>query len=80
VVDEDAIGERSRALAGELDERRRRLWAAAEARSHGFGGIAAVARATGMSETTIRKGLRELQSGEALELGRARRPGAVAGG
>jgi len=56
------------------------LWAAAEARSHGFGGIAAVARATGMSETTIRKGLRELQSGEALELGRARRPGAVAGG
>jgi len=53
VIDEEAIGERYRALAGELDERRRRLWAAAEARSHGRGGVSAVARATGMSATTI---------------------------
>src|SRR3989304_3418075 len=41
MIDEEAIGERYRALAGELDERRRRLWAAAEARSHGHGGGAA---------------------------------------
>jgi transposase len=75
VADEDAIGERFRALAGELDERRRRLWAAAEARSCGRGGIAAVARATGISEATIRKGLRELERGERLERGRVRRPG-----
>ena len=75
MADEDAIGERFRALAGELDERRRRLWAAAEARSCGRGGIAAVARATGISESTIRKGLRELDSGERLESGRVRRPG-----
>jgi transposase len=75
VIDEQAIGERYRALAGELDERRRRLWAAAEARSHGRGGVAAVARATGMSATTIYKGLRELSSGETLEPGRVRRPG-----
>ena len=34
-IDEAAIGERFRALAGELDERQRRLWAAAEARSAG---------------------------------------------
>ena len=75
MVDEAAIGERFRALAGELDERRRRLWAAAEARSAGRGGIAAVARATGISEATIRKGLRELEAGERLEAGRVRRPG-----
>jgi len=75
VIDEQAIGERYRALAGELDERRRRLWAAAEARSHGRGGVAAVARATGMSATTIYKGLGELSSGETLEPGRVRRPG-----
>jgi hypothetical protein len=75
VIDELAIGERYRALAGELDERRRRLWAAAEARSHGRGGVSAVARAMGMSATTIHKGLRELELGETLEPGRVRRPG-----
>jgi Rhodopirellula transposase. len=75
VVDEAAIGERFRALAGELDERRRRLWAAAEARSAGRGGIAAVARASGMSEETIRRGVRELEAGHSLEHGRVRRPG-----
>jgi len=75
VIDEQAIGGRYRALAGELDERRRRLWAAAEARSHGRGGVAAVARATGMSATTIHKGRRELEAGATLERGRVRRPG-----
>jgi len=75
VIDEEAIGERYRALAGELDERRRRLWAAAEARSHGRGGLAAVVRATGMAENTIRAGLRELEAGHALEPGRVRRRG-----
>jgi len=75
VIDEVAIGERFRALAGELDERRRRLWAAAEARSVGRGGISAVARASGISEETIRRGVRELESGEHLAPGRVRRPG-----
>jgi len=75
VIDEQAIGERYRDLAGELDERRRRLWAAAEARSHGRGGIAAVARATGIAENTIRAGLRELASGQVLGASRVRRPG-----
>jgi len=75
MIDEDAVGERYRALAGELDERRRRLWAAAEARSHGRGGIAAVARATGIAENTIRAGLAELECGHALEPGRVRRRG-----
>ena len=75
MIDELAIGERYRALAGELDERRRRLWAAAEAKAAGRGGIAAVARASGMDEETIRRGVRELESGERLEPGRVRRPG-----
>lgn len=75
MIDEVAIGERYRALAGDLDERRRRLWAAAEARSHGRGGIAAVARASGISQSTIRAGLRELESGSVIGAQRVRRPG-----
>jgi transposase len=75
VIDERAIGDRYRALAGELDERRRRLWAGAEALSHGRGGQAAVVRATGMSPTTVAKGMREIQAGETLQAGRVRRAG-----
>ena len=75
MVDELAIGERYRALAGEFDERRRRLWAAAEARSAGRGGISATARATGIAISTIRRGLRELDAGDSLELHRVRRRG-----
>ncbi|MGZ6670550.1 MAG: ISAzo13 family transposase [Solirubrobacteraceae bacterium] len=63
-------------MAGSLDERQRRRWVAAEARSHGRGGIAAVARATGIAENTIRKGLRELDQPEELPAGRVRKPGA----
>ncbi len=63
-------------MAGELNERQRRLAAAAEARSHGRGGIAATARATGIHEDTIRKGIAELESGERLPAGRVRKAGA----
>ena len=45
-----------------LDERTRRLWAAAEARAIGRGGITRVAEATGMSRGTVRAGVRELDS------------------
>jgi transposase len=78
VIDEQAIGERFRLLRekGVLDERRRRLWAAAEAQSHGYGGIAAVARATGLDQETVRRGVRELESSEVLDEGRVRRRGA----
>jgi len=75
VVDEDAIAEKFRALAGELNERQRRLWAATEARAAGRGGIAATARATGIAVDTIRKGIAELESGARLDPGRVRRPG-----
>ena len=64
------------ALVGELDERGRRRWAAIEAVSLGRGGIAAVAQATGMSDRTIRSGIRELRIGNPLPANRQRRPGA----
>ncbi len=58
-----------------LTERSRRLWAATEALALGRGGIALVERASGVSRSTISRGIRELESGEALEAGRTRRPG-----
>jgi transposase len=72
---ETAIAERYRLMAARLDERQRRAFAASEARTFGYGGIAAVARACELSENTVRKGLRELD-GQPLEAGRVRKPGA----
>ena len=57
-----------------LDERTRRLAAAAEARSLGHGGIRIAARAAGMREATVSDGIAELESG-ADPLGRVRREG-----
>jgi hypothetical protein len=54
-------------LQPEFDERGRRMWAAAEATSLGHGGIAAVARATGLAESTIRIGRREMVSGATIK-------------
>ena len=56
-----------------LDERGRRLLAASEARAAGYGGIAAVSRATGLAASTIGRGLKDL-AGE-LPPGRVRRQG-----
>jgi len=67
-----------RSLKREMDERLRRQWAAAEARDLGWGGITVVARATGMSRTTITAGLGELALPEderVIEANRVRRPG-----
>jgi hypothetical protein len=63
------------ALSDLLDERARRLWAAAESRAIGYGGDALVSDATGLARVTIRNGRRELELGAALA-GRVRRPGA----
>jgi Rhodopirellula transposase DDE domain len=49
------------ALDPVLDERSRRQWAAAEARDCGYGGVTAVATATGLARDTIAAGLRELE-------------------
>jgi Rhodopirellula transposase DDE domain len=59
-----------------LDERQRRLWAAAEARAAGFAGVTLVHRATGMARSTIRRGLVELDAGAFLGVERVRRAGA----
>jgi len=71
-----AIRRKYRSLLPVLDERQRRLWAAAEARALGRGGLAAVARATGIAKTTVLRGLRDLESGPSLVSDRVRRPGA----
>lgn len=76
MVDENALAARWDAMKGCLDERQRRLWAASEARSHGRGGLTAVCRVTGMAQTTVRRGLRDLDAGEEWESGRVRRRGA----
>ena len=64
-------------LSGALNERSRRLWAASEAMSLGHGGIALVERATGISRSTITRGIREVESGgnDALPPHRMRRAG-----
>ena len=58
---EARIRRKFRLVAVELDERRRRQWAAAEARDVGWGGISLVARATSLSRPTIMAGLKELE-------------------
>ena len=63
------------ALQPVLDERARRLWAAAESRAIGFGGDALVSAATGLARETIRRGRRELAAGVVVT-GRIRQWGA----
>ncbi len=63
------------AIESVLDERGRRLWAAAESISIGYGGDAVVSDATGVSRPTIRSGRRQLDSGN-YERDRIRRRGA----
>ena len=72
---EATIVEKYAAVEAVLDERGRRVWAAAESRVIGYGGDALVSDATGLSRPTIRAGRREIESG-AVEPGRIRRPGA----
>ena len=74
-VGEAKIAERWRLFGPECDERRRRLWAASEAKTHGPGGVSLVARVTGLAEETIRRGVEELELGERLERGQVRRAG-----
>ena len=70
------IREKYVALVADLGERGRRRWAGTEARSLGWGGVAAVAQATGISDRTIRTGIRELDDPDAAPPDRQRRKGA----
>jgi len=77
MVDERTIRRRFRLIAAHLDERMRRLVAAAEAAALGFGGVSIVARATGVSRRAIRIGATELLQKPRVvgAVGRVRRPG-----
>jgi Rhodopirellula transposase DDE domain len=80
MIDEAGIRERYAAVSPCLDERGRRLLAAVEAKTASHGGIAAVARATGVAPSTIGRGLAELRAAKeapttGLAAGRARRSG-----
>ena len=64
---EAEVQRRYSTLRGTLTERSRRLFAGSEALSFGYGGIAAVSRATGLSPKVVRRGVRECQTIEAGE-------------
>ncbi len=74
---EAAVTARFEVIAPTLDERARRLWAAAEAIGFGHGGEHAVSRATGIARSTISRGIDELRDLEnkAPPAGRQRRAG-----
>jgi transposase len=74
---EAAVRRRFARVRKMLNERQRRLWAAAEAEVLGYGGVSTVARATKVSRRAIHVGLRELKAGgQPLDAERVRRPGA----
>jgi len=75
MIDEAPIRSRYEAVRRSLDERGRRLHAAAEAVTAGRGGIAAAARATKVARSTIGRGLKDLRDPASLS-GRIRRKGA----
>jgi hypothetical protein len=75
MVADAGIKARCEALRPWLDERARRLLAAAESQAIGPRGISAVSRATGVSRRVIRQGMAELQEPAALGPGRIRRAG-----
>ncbi len=75
MTQEEEIKQRYLRIAGDLTERTRRLFAANEALSLGWGGISAVFRATGLSRQVISAGIQELQGGTQAEEGRVRRKG-----
>jgi len=60
---EKSVREKWRLLQPTMDERARRLWAGTEAGAIGYGGVATVARATGMAISTVRKGRDEARAG-----------------
>ena len=72
---EETVVAKYAAISGVLDERGRRLWAAAESRAIGYGGDALVSDATGLARETIRNGRKEIEAGVELH-GRVRRVGA----
>jgi biotin operon repressor len=59
-----SIQDKYEELCPYLNEKTRRIWAAIEAQSLGWGGISQVSRATGLSRTTIHAGIRLLSESD----------------
>ena len=74
MIDEDAIRQRWEAVGCKLDERGRRLFAAGEVRTAGWGGLAVVSKITGLARSTVNRGEDDLDA-EPLRKGRVRRAG-----
>ena len=74
MIDTSVIRARFTAVERGLNERSRRLLAAAEAKTAGFGGIKAASLATGVARSTIGRGLKDLAAPDSLS-GEVRRPG-----
>ena len=66
-LDHSCIRDKYTILAPFLNERLRRIWAAIEAQSLGYGGISALAKATGLSRNTIKLGRKEAAASTDLE-------------
>ena len=75
MIDEAALRRQYTLLRPTLDERGRRPFAATQAEALGYGGIAAVSRATGIARSTIGRGLKEIAEGAPPSGKTARRPG-----
>jgi hypothetical protein len=69
------IQQRFEALSAVLDERGRRRFAAAEARSYGFGGVSVIAWVTGLARITIARGVEEIEQKPEMEIARVRKLG-----
>ncbi len=78
MIDEDAIRYRWDTVGSKLDERGRRLYAAAEARTAGWGGLVIVSRITGLARSTINRGEDDLDA-EPLARDTVRPPAAGVG-
>jgi Rhodopirellula transposase DDE domain len=74
MVDREPIRQRWTSFGSKLDERGRRLFAAAEVKAAGRGGMAAVSEITGIARSTIQRGLLDLDT-PALAGSRVRREG-----
>ena len=69
------VKKRYEILSGLLNEKSRRLWCATEAKVLGRGGIAIVSNATNISRTTISTGIKEIDQGGEIQMGRLRKAG-----
>ena len=66
--DEARIAEKFELLGGVMDEQMRRLWAATEAHALGYGGVSTVARAMGLTRSTITAGMKALEAAAQVAL------------